>query len=118
VINSDFRLPDSILTASPTGADLRYVVLRDGVNSTENDFRLYPNPNSRPDVDLSNGCAVVPLGFTYRYNGISYSSVYVSINGFITFDEPPGNMDASKDSDALFKHVPGGGVPNNVVAPY
>jgi len=98
----------------------RYVILGDGNNNLalRNDFRLYPNPGQRPDTLLDDGYAVVPLGFSYRYNNVDYDSIYVSINGFITFDVPPGNTEITRDPRCLFRYAPSGGVPNNVVAPY
>ena len=98
----------------------RYVILGDGVNNTarRNDFRLYPNPDQRADSNLSNGYAKIPLGFTYRYNDSDYDSIYISINGFITFDVPPGNSEITQDPRCLFQYSIGGSVPNNVIAPY
>jgi hypothetical protein len=119
--STDFRLPDSILTADSTsGALPRYKILGDGSNNPEsrNDFRLYPNPTARPDTMLDDGYAKIPLGFTYRYNDTDFDSMYVSINGFITFDVPPGTAEITRDPKCLFIYDVGGSVPNNVIAPY
>ena len=111
----DFHLPPELQN--------KFVVLKDGYSSAgynpaDNQFRLYPNPATRPDNALMDGYAVVPLPFKYRYNGKDYHQVYVSINGFVTFEEPPGNAELARRSQWLFENSPGGGMPINVVAPY
>jgi len=113
-------LPTSITSAPVNGVGFRYYILRDGANNLErvNDFRLYPNPQGRPDTALCDGYAKIPLGFSYRFNDNDYDSIYVSINGFITFEEPRGNSEITRDPKCLFRFDIGGSIPNNVIAPY
>lgn len=37
---------------------------------------------------LDDGTGIVPLGFTFRYFGVDYTQVNVSVNGFLTFGAP------------------------------
>jgi hypothetical protein len=106
----DFRLTPEL--------QANFKVLNDGLNTGLNDFRLYRNPTVRPDSTLDDGYAEVPLGFTYRFNAKNYTKVYVSINGFVTFDVPPGNEAITRDPNCLFINDAGGAIPTNVIAPY
>jgi len=127
----DFQLPSDPVN-DPTLPITSWVVttFRDGYgpagyDSTQNDFRVYPN--ARRDHSLDDGYATAPLGFTYRYNGVDYTQVYVSINGFVTFGtprgdglspEPPANAELARNPQWLFQNSPGGGMPVEVIAPY
>jgi len=110
----DFRLPDSL--------QAKFVILNDRYNNIDgrNDFRFYPNPSAahRADSLLDDGYAMVPLGFTYRFNGENYREVYVSINGFVTFIEPRGAAEVTRDPGCLFKTVIDGSTGSNIIAPY
>lgn len=73
-------------------------------------------PNNQPDIELNDGYYELPLGFTYRYNGADYDKVWISINGFLTFDQPPSLVEISRDPTGLFRID--NSTPNNVVAPF
>jgi hypothetical protein len=66
--------------------------------------------------DLDDGYAYIqfPNGETYNYNGRLYSGVYVSINGFLTFDNT--KLVPAKQSIGLF--INSSSYPDNVVSPY
>jgi hypothetical protein len=117
--------PDFAL--SPALQD-KFVKFDDGLNpgtGAVNQFRLYPNPATRPDNNLDDGYAELELrdattgvSWTYRYNGVDYDRIYISLNGFITFDVPPGQAEVARDPNGLFLNDVGGSIPTNVVAPY
>ncbi len=76
------------------------------------DFTLPPtNVN-----DLDDGYAYIqfPAGVVYNYNGTLYSGVYVSINGFLTFDNT--KRVAAKNPIGLF--INSSSYPDNAVAPF
>jgi len=66
--------------------------------------------------DLDDGYAYIqfPNGETYNYNGRLYSGVYVSINGFLTFDNT--KLVPAKQSIGLF--INSSSYPDNAVSPY
>jgi len=66
--------------------------------------------------DLDDGYAYIqfPNGETYNYNGRLYSGVYVSINGFLTFDNT--KLVPAKQPIGLF--INSSSYPDNVIAPY
>lgn len=66
--------------------------------------------------DLDDGYAYIqfPNGDTYNYNGRVYSGVYVSINGFLTFDNT--KLVPAKQPIGLF--INSSSYPDNVVSPY
>lgn len=74
-------------------------------------FKEIPSENQ----DLDNGYALVTLPFPYHYNGISYSTVWVSVNGFIQFAETVNSLDADNPM-ALF--TSSASYPENVIAPF
>ena len=145
-LDTRFRLTDSLYDVLRMRADdpiatggevsnnpdsrYKFFILADGfrqdpINAARvlpNDFRLYPNPINRPDANLDDGYAEVNLGFTYRFNAKNYTKVYVSINGFVTFEDPtigpPGNELITRDPNCLFINDAGGSIPQNVIAPY
>jgi len=83
----------------------------------ETDFKVnWQTGSPTTDTELDDGYAKIPLGFSYRYNDSTYSSVYVSINGFITFDPPQNNTVLSRRDTNFFRA--GVGLPSNVIAPY
>lgn len=73
-------------------------------------------PNNQQDIELNDGYYHLPLGFTYRYNNKDYTSVWISINGFVTFEAPPTLVEVARDPNGLFRID--NSTPNNVVAPY
>ncbi len=76
------------------------------------DFTLPPtNVN-----DLDDGYAYIqfPAGVVYNYNGTLYSGVYVSVNGFLTFDNT--KRVAAKNPIGLF--INSSSYPDNAVAPF
>lgn len=76
------------------------------------DFTLPPtNVN-----DLDDGYAFIqfPAGVTYNYNGTLYSGVYVSINGFLTFERT--KLVSAKNPIGLF--INSSSYPDNVLAPF
>ncbi len=79
------------------------------------------------DVDYDDGYYQVDLGFDFEYNGEVYSSIYINVNGFVTFSkyelnkhgqmvlvDPP--MTAAVDAEALF--IESSSYPVNVLAPF
>jgi hypothetical protein len=54
--------------------------------------------------------AVVPIGFTFEYYGVSYTQVEISSNGFITFS-PTGNSECCSGES-----IPNTSSPNNYIA--
>jgi hypothetical protein len=66
--------------------------------------------------DLDDGYAYIqfPNGETYNYNGRLYTGVYVSVNGFLTFDNT--KLVPAKQSIGLF--INSSSYPDNVVSPY
>jgi hypothetical protein len=86
--------------------------------------------NPQTDLDLDNGYYGgqnnfgIPMGFEYEFNGEIYSSVFININGFITFGQrdgdvfkqPPFLAAATKTPNALFFEDPT--YPVNVLAPF
>ncbi|MBK7184370.1 MAG: hypothetical protein IPH85_00325 [Ignavibacteria bacterium] len=66
--------------------------------------------------DLDDGYAFVqfPSGIVYNYNGRNYTGVYVSVNGFITFDNT--KLVPAKQSQGLF--INSSSYPDNVIAPF
>jgi len=66
--------------------------------------------------DLDDGYSFVqfPSGVVYNYNGRSYTGVYVSVNGFLTFDNT--KLVPAKQSQGLF--INSSSYPDNVIAPF
>lgn len=105
-VYSDFDL--SIIDSSP------YTSVVGKVGTTKlnvTDFLQYPSTNQDPD----NGYITVPLPFNYFYNGIDYTSVKISINGFIQFVSSVNALDADNPM-ALF--TASNSYPENVIAPF
>lgn len=76
------------------------------------DFTLPPtNVN-----DLDDGYAYIPFptGVVYNYNGTLYSGVYVSVNGFLTFERT--KLVSAKNPIGLF--INSSSYPDNVLAPF
>lgn len=66
--------------------------------------------------DLDDGYAFIqfPAGVVYNYNGTLYSGVYVSINGFLTFERT--KLVSAKNPIGLF--INSSSYPDNVLAPF
>ena len=68
-------------------------------------------------VDLDDGYsnqAGIPIGFPFEFNGEVYNSLWICVNGFITFSQPP--FYPSKQPQGLF--VQNVSYPINVIAPF
>jgi hypothetical protein len=39
-------------------------------------------------TDVDDGYATLPVGFSFPFFGVPYTTVYASVNGFLTFDQP------------------------------
>lgn len=70
-------------------------------------------PPNTPDLD--DGYYKIDFGFPFEYNSEVYTSLWVSINGFATFEEPLFLIQA--DPTGLFKDLPSS-YQENVLAPY
>lgn len=73
---------------------------------------FWMNPTRQRDRD--NGYVAVGLPFKFSFSGVSYDSIYVCVNGFATFVNPP-NV-AATDPQGLFKIE--NSYPDNVLAPF
>lgn len=85
-------------------------VLEDVKQATE--FWLYPNPNM---MDNDDGYTRVDIGFDFDYNGTVYNSLWINVNGFVTFNNPLATR--ANTSVGLFEYEPST-YPGNVIAPY
>lgn len=78
-------------------------------------------------VNYDDGYYLVELGFDFEYNGEVYNSIYINVNGFVTFSkyeldnngnmimvDPP--MVPAVDAEALF--IESSSYPVNVLAPF
>jgi FlgD Ig-like domain len=83
---------------------------------------VIPNSNVPPvnfvnftgAIDMDDGTANnIPVGFNFDYNGNTYSSVNVNINGYVTVGKQPIAPTPYNNSN-LFTSV----LPNNTLAPY
>jgi hypothetical protein len=79
------------------------------------------------EVDYDDGYYQVDLGFDFEYNGEVYNSIFINVNGFVTFSkyeknqynqivriDPP--MVPAVDAEALF--IESSSYPVNVLAPF
>lgn len=109
-IFNQFRQPQ-LVTGLPY-RDLDACTSANPTTIAPQDFTLPPtNVN-----DLDDGYAYIqfPAGVVYNYNGTLYSGVYVSINGFLTFDNT--KRVAAKNPIGLF--INSSSYPDNAVAPF
>lgn len=109
-IFNQFRQPQ--LVAGLPYRDLDLCTAANPTTIAPQDFTLPPtNVN-----DLDDGYAYLafPAGVVYNYNGTLYSGVYVSINGFLTFDNT--KRVAAKNPQGLF--INSSSYPDNAVAPF
>ncbi len=111
--------PATLVTAVP------YAELNDNDKTVipREEFVLPP----ADEVDYDDGYYHVDLGFDFEYNGEVYSSIYINVNGFVTFSkyelnqngqmvmvDPP--MVPAVDAEALF--IESSSYPVNVLAPF
>lgn len=80
---------------------------------------LLPNTFVLPPVNTVNyddGYSYIqfPTGFTFRYNGTDFNGIYVSVNGFATFDGT--KLVPAKQGNGLF--INSSSYPDNVIAPF
>jgi hypothetical protein len=65
-----------------------------------------------PDIsDDDDESELVPIGFSFNFYGNPYTSVYVSSNGFLTFEEA-GSISWTNEA------IPYGNTPNDMIAPF
>jgi hypothetical protein len=90
-----------------------YEPLDDGIEIPPSAFGLPPMWLQDLDDGYSfpNG---IEIGFPFEYGGEVYTRLWVCINGFVTFSEPP--LTPAKDPTALF--YSNSSYPRNVIAPY
>lgn len=74
-------------------------------------------PLFRPnlDEDPDDGYFRVNLPFQYEFNGTTYQRIWISVNGFITFDEP---LNLPQDNPQALYLNNANSWQNNVIAPY
>lgn len=103
-----------------------YVELTGDMEINANQFVRHPNGV----VDLNDGYAKIGLDqFMFEFNGEVYDSIWVSVNGFITFGNkvkrpngqyellaPPTLFEATRDPAGMF--IDGASYPVNVIAPF
>jgi len=87
-----------------------YVELSDANVIDAYDFKMYP----QWETDRDDGYYRVDIGFDYKFNGEIYRQVYICVNGFITFSNPP--YIRAKNPNALFDE--NSSYPINVIAPF
>lgn len=73
-------------------------------------------PVNQPDLD--DGYAMVPIGFTFEYNGYIYSNVYVCINGFLQFAKQYQDIKNVEQNDPNGLFINSSSYAANVVAPF
>jgi hypothetical protein len=87
-----------------------YVELQDATVIDPYDFKMYP----QWETDRNDGYYRVNIGFDYKFNGEIYNQVYICVNGFVTFANPP--YIRAKYPPALFDES--SSYPINVIAPF
>jgi len=90
-----------------------YEPLEDGIEIPAGAFGLPPTWSQDLDDGYSfpNG---IPIGFPFEFGGEVYTRLWVCINGFVTFSQPP--YTPAKDPTALF--YDNTSYPKNVLAPF
>lgn len=81
-------------------------------NSTKIDWDKFTIPINMPTAD--DGYYKVDIGFPFEFNGDVYTSVYICVNGFITFNEPLNTV--QRNPTNLFTDF--STFANNVIAPF
>src|SRR5579872_4480824 len=70
-------------------------------------------------IDPDDGVAVdIPTGFNFDYNGNTYGTVNVCVNGWITCGYAEGHPIPTVTNDKYNVFVPAGTRPNNTIAPF
>lgn len=87
-----------------------YVPLAGGTVIQPFEFIL---PPATPDND--DGYYKIPIGFPFEYNSEVYSELWISVNGFVTFDPPL--LQRQENPEGLFINQPSS-YQTNVLAPY
>lgn len=111
-IFNQFRQPELVVGRPYRDVDICPVSRSNKTVIPPSSFVLAPtNVN-----DLDDGYAFVqfPSGFQLNYNGAMYTGIYVSVNGFATFDAT--KLVPAKQSIGLFLNS--ASYPDNVVAPF
>ncbi|NQW30576.1 MAG: T9SS type A sorting domain-containing protein [Ignavibacteria bacterium] len=71
-------------------------------------------PTNAPDLDDGYAFVAFPGGFQFNFNGRIFTGMYVSVNGFITFDG--AKLLPAKQAQGLF--INSSSYPDNVIAPF
>ncbi len=71
-------------------------------------------PTNAADLDDGYAYVAFPTGFQFNYNGRVFTGMYVSVNGFITFDGT--KLLPAKQAQGLF--INSSSYPDNVIAPF
>ena len=61
------------------------------------------------------GTALIPIGFSFPFYAGAYTNVYVSVNGFLTFDNPGGSLYYINND---FPNSSSASVPGSMIAPW
>ena len=89
------------------------------VNTIERVDYVYNDSESYNWLDATTGTALsltddssaeIPIGFDFKFYGITYSSISVCSNGYLTFD--------SDGRDFTNDPIPSANTPNNIIAPF
>lgn len=80
------------------------------------DFRLPPQLGASDPADRDDGYVRVNLPFQFAFNGTVYSSVWISVNGFLTFTNTTPPTIPADNPQGLFTNTQS--APKNVVAPF
>ena len=66
-------------------------------------------------TNKEDGTEQIPIGFSFPFYAGSYTNVYVSVNGFLTFDNPGGSLYFTNND---FPNSSSASVPGSMVAPW
>jgi len=111
-IFNQFRQPELVVGRPYRDVDICPVSRSNKTIIPASSFVLAPtNVN---DVDDGYAYVQFPSGFQLNYNGAIYTGIYVSVNGFATFDAT--KLVSAKQSIGLFLNS--ASYPDNVVAPF
>lgn len=93
-----------------------YRELKGGItNHSADKFFDYVNQQKTSTINDDDGYTEVNLPFNFGFRGRSYNKIWISVNGFITFD-PPKSL-PQNDAEGLFTDA-NTTFQTNVVAPY
>ena len=106
-VTADFR-------AAVVNCNRPYTPLVQKTVLNPDDFRLPPQLGPSDPINRDDGYVRVTLPFQYKYNGVTYSDVWINVNGFVMFtNTQPPNLPAD-DPNSLFT----ASQPVNIVAPF